>query len=274
MGVYTFDTEEAMRLWEEGLNDREIGDRLNVAAYCINRWRNSNKLARRHRTACFDEELAREMWQGGACDPEIAKAMFVNAETISCWRRRNGLKGNRPKRFAGQAEGYHQGVERRGRKENPTAPGHVDRLCDKTCEKCRFWGRSTNTCDYILVMDQSRGCPVGKGCKRMEPVIEQNNKRIKWDEDKAWKLWEQGKCDAEIAREVGISSWTIGYWRKNRNLAPNVVRREANRDWDRAEARRLYGLGWDDQQIGKALDVSASAIWKWRQREGLKPNGK
>lgn len=267
MAPYKFDTEEALRLWEQGLTDPEIGDMLDVGDHCIRQWRRKNGLVLRNKAVCFDEEKAREMWRKGACDPEIAEAMCVTQQTIRYWRKRRGLKGNRPRR-----DGYrHDKAHDRPKAEKG---GYVDKLCDKTCEKCRFWGRSTNTCDYILVMDRSRGCPVGKGCKRMEPAVVQKNKRIKWDEAKAYELWQQGKNDVEIGREVGASSFTVGYWRKHRGLASNVAHREPNHDWDREEARRLYDQGMIDKEIAKAVDVSPSIIWKWRQKEGLKPNGK
>lgn len=268
MAPYKFDTEEALRLWEQGLTDPEIGDMLDVAGYCIRKWRNKNGLMLRNKAVCFDEDTAREMWRKGACDPEIAAAMCVTQQTIRYWRKRRGLKGNRPRR-----DGYrHDKAHDRPKADKG---GYVDKLVDQSCHKCRFWCKNTNTCDYLIVTDKRRPCPPGKGCKvREKEIYTESGKRIRWDERQAWELYKQGLTDTQIAEAVGTTSHTIGNWRQRKNLVSNVVRREANYDWDREEARRLYDRGMIDKEIAKAVDVSPSIIWKWRQREGLDSNGR
>lgn len=50
-------------------------------------------------------------------------------------------------------------------------------LVDERCMTCRFRGifgsnirtLGSTSCDYILIVGKSRGCPAGAKCKRYEP---------------------------------------------------------------------------------------------------------
>lgn len=151
---------------------------------------------------------------------------------------------------------------------------HADKLVDGFCHKCRFYGKHTKTCDYIIVTDRRRPCPPGKGCTVREKEIVYNGRRMKWDTKKAYELYKECMNDSAIAREVGVSAYTITCWRKRENLPSHLPRREYKKDWDKKEALRLYKMGMGDKAIGNLVGVGGSVIWKWRQREGLKPNGK
>ena len=152
-------------------------------------------------------------------------------------------------------------------------PQHVDKLCDKYCEDCRFYSPHTKTCDHLLVTDKCRGCDPGKGCKAKEPLIKQNGKRIKWDTVKARELYDQGKRDTEIAQEVGVTPSTVAWWRHRHDLPTKYPHRPINRNWDKVEARRLYNMGLRDKDIADAVDVKVDAICKWRKKEGLPKHG-
>lgn len=274
-GNWSFDTEEALRLWEQGLSDQQIGEQLGVPDSYIGRWRRRHGLVMQKKVACFDEALARAMWEEGACDPEIAKVVHVTQETIRAWRGRNGMKGNHYTRRSSSVAGYHHDTEHMVRKDNPMAPGYVDKLVDRSCHKCRFWCKNTNTCDYLLVTDRRRPCHPGKGCTvREKEVHTDSGKRIRWDAKKARELYMAGMNDTAIGRELGVSAYTISCWRQREKLPSNCPRREYKKDWDKEEALRLYKKGMGDKAIGELVGVGGSVIWKWRQREGLKPNGK
>ena len=44
------------------------------------------------------------------------------------------------------------------------------KLNAQPCRSCKYHGVASGelTCDYILVMEESRGCPCGPGCIRYE----------------------------------------------------------------------------------------------------------
>ena len=45
-------------------------------------------------------------------------------------------------------------------------------LVSKRCHTCHYYGGdTTNTCDYILIARQRRGCPAGDKCTRYKPRI-------------------------------------------------------------------------------------------------------
>lgn len=150
---------------------------------------------------------------------------------------------------------------------------HVDKLVDKYCEDCRFYCPHTKTCDYLLTTDKCRPCPPGKGCTAKEPAIKQKGNRIKWDPAKAMEFYQQGLSDRAIAREVGVTSFTIGWWRKRNNLPANHTYVPGKRDWSREEARRLYDMGRNDREIAEAVGVKTDAISKWRRKAGLPKHG-
>lgn len=114
-----------------------------------------------------------------------------------------------------------------------------------------------------------------------EPVVrqkkerkrEQKPKEPRYDWEKAQALYEAGKNDAEIARELGCTANSVRLWRKRCGHASRVPKGwhpEPRYDW--AKGRALYDAGWSDANIAKELGCSNDTVGKWRKREKLPAN--
>ena len=90
---YSFDEEEARRLYEAGLSDIGIGKELCVSASAVQRWRARNGIAKQDRVA-IDEKRARELYEAKWSDGKIAAELGTRREVIQYWRRKNGLAAN------------------------------------------------------------------------------------------------------------------------------------------------------------------------------------
>ena len=98
----------------------------------------------------------------------------------------------------------------------------------------------------------------------------------KYDWDRAKALYDEGKNDAEIARDLGCRPGVVRQWRVRRNLTANRkagwTGNQAKYDWDKG--RRLHAEGKDDGEIGKELGCSGKIVRNWRLRNGLEANRK
>lgn len=86
-----------MALYQKGLNDKEIGDRLFLAPETIVYWRQKNGLPPnrpRDTLTKQDLEIMERMYQARASDSQIAKEIGRCVSTVRSWRRRNDLPGN------------------------------------------------------------------------------------------------------------------------------------------------------------------------------------
>lgn len=98
-------------------------------------------------------------------------------------------------------------------------------LCTERCKGCYFYGQRTETCDYLLVTGERRGCPPGPRCTRfqagdyivkrrallMTPRQAMRHHRMK-------ELYDKGLTDREIADLVHVAKQTVFMWRKKNNL--------------------------------------------------------
>ena len=89
--------EKRLALYRQGLNDREISERLYVSSNAITNWRARNDLPAnnpRHMiTPQMDAEM-RRLYSERASDGQIARKTGMPKPTVTTWRRRNGLKAN------------------------------------------------------------------------------------------------------------------------------------------------------------------------------------
>lgn len=86
--------------------------------------------------------------------------------------------------------------------------------CDRDCA-FRAGPSSQNTCDYLIIANQARGCPVGPDCARYKPAMgERKNRResikmpIKLEGEKLDKLrqaFDGGMSVNEAAKRVGVA---------------------------------------------------------------------
>lgn len=89
--------EKRMSLYNQGLNDREIGKRLYLSASAVRYWRRWNGLPANKTywaiTPEMDAEM-RKMHQTGESDLAIARKMGLAKGTVYSWRCRKGLPTN------------------------------------------------------------------------------------------------------------------------------------------------------------------------------------
>lgn len=93
------------------------------------------------------------------------------------------------------------------------------------CEPCIYYGKSTGTCDYILIAGHRRLCDAGNGCTRRITRKEIHMKKAKWDTDLGRMLWLEGKSDGEIADELHVATCTVTSYRK-RHWELELIRKE------------------------------------------------
>lgn len=92
-----------------------------------------------------------------------------------------------------------------------------DERHDPHCFPCVYYGKSTRTCDYILIEDHSRPCPAGAGCTaRITKKEAKRRMTPKWDTTLGAKMHQDGCSDKEIAEHFGIAVSTVSYQRRNR----------------------------------------------------------
>lgn len=83
------------------------------------------------------------------------------------------------------------------------------------------------------------------------------------------ELWKEGKTDKAIAAAVGITRNSVCAWRLAAGLPLHKEPRGAEDLWDDALVRKLYAEGRTDHEIGRAVGVSAGAVFRWRQKYSL-----
>lgn len=163
-------------------------------------------------------------------------------------------------------------------------------ICYRT--KCRYHGGRTDggapSCNYFFctgVTKTSLGeADITKKCglydttplKRPVPKPflvsakappERKGRKYNWKEFRA--LWDEGKTDGEIAREMRCSKDTVANWRHaegldfRRRRAP-ITRSELLEDWK---------AGLSDPKIAAKHGVSTSAVNRLRREMGLEAGG-
>lgn len=100
------------------------------------------------------------------------------------------------------------------------------------CNSCIYYGKSTCTCDYILIVGHPRPCPAGAGCtaRILKKDVKKKMGKPRWDTALGKQMWEQGMSDAEIARHFHIAANTVthqrrSYWEKG-TAAPVKKKKE------------------------------------------------
>lgn len=98
---------------------------------------------------------------------------------------------------------------------------------------CLYYGCRTETCDYLLITGERRGCPV-EDCARYVPnasvrrLVDYYSGKGKLSEQdrRLLDLYEQGLSDREIARRAERSCNLVWHWRSKMGLLPNFGRRD------------------------------------------------
>lgn len=80
-------------------------------------------------------------------------------------------------------------------------------------------------------------------------------------------LYNQGKMDSEIAKEINVTRSAIYYWRKKLNLKSKFTYSKISKI-DNKEFEKLFYSGYTDNQIAEKLKMSADGIYAHRKRNG------
>lgn len=91
------DHEKRMALYNQGLSDQEIGEKLYLSYATIAYWRKINGLPsnseHRRITPAMEAEMLR-MHQDGMSDGQISQESGMKKATVVSWRRRRGMAAN------------------------------------------------------------------------------------------------------------------------------------------------------------------------------------
>lgn len=91
--------EERLKLYNEGLSDREIGERLYIGENAVRYWRKKNNLPTHFRSRSLGKEYLpggiyyerMELWRQGLSEKEIAERQGVSVKVIHSWRTNRHL---------------------------------------------------------------------------------------------------------------------------------------------------------------------------------------
>ena len=78
-------------LYNQGLNDEEIGAKIDRSPTGIRRWRLSKPLPPQHSDDIVDEDKFYELYYKGYSDNEIARELNINQGYVSIFREGEGL---------------------------------------------------------------------------------------------------------------------------------------------------------------------------------------
>lgn len=96
----------------------------------------------------------------------------------------------------------------------------------------------------------------------------------KYDWALAKQLYDAGKNDAEISRELGCTANTVRLWRGRNKLASHAPKgfppKPQKYDWEKGRA--LYDAGKNDAEIARELGCTDHAVRNWRVRRQLPAN--
>ena len=85
------------------------------------------------------------------------------------------------------------------------------------------------------------------------------------DKEKIRKLYEQGKMDSEISKELGIKRQAVQYFRAKNNMPTKFTYSKISKI-NKEEFERLFYRGLSDYAIARELNVSSDGIYSYRMR--------
>lgn len=85
------------------------------------------------------------------------------------------------------------------------------------------------------------------------------------DKENIKKLYEQGKMDSEISKELGIKRQAIQYFRAKNNMPTKFTYSKISKI-NKEEFEKLFYKGLSDYAIAKELNVSSDGIYSYRMR--------
>lgn len=102
---------------------------------------------------------------------------------------------------------------------------------------CYYRNVKLDFCQYCVITGQHRPCPPGDCIGVYRPKDESRTfaltvvgKRVTFDKEKAMSLYIEGKSDAEIGKELGVSYKAIRNWRNYEGL-PSTKAMKGDAEW-------------------------------------------
>lgn len=90
------------------------------------------------------------------------------------------------------------------------------------------------------------------------------------NQEKAQRLYSEGKSDIQIARALQVPAGDVREWREGRGLPQQGG--SSKRAWDTQRAMDLYEEGLSDDLIGEHVGTTSQAVHNWRVSLGLPPH--
>ena len=85
------------------------------------------------------------------------------------------------------------------------------------------------------------------------------------DKENIKRLYEQGKMDSEISKELGIKTQTVQYFRTKNNMPTKFTYSKISKI-NKEEFEKLFYKGLSDYAIAKELNMSPNGIYSHRMR--------
>lgn len=158
-------------------------------------------------------------------------------------------------------------------KTKTAPPGYEDRMKWDTAFAKRMYDRGAT--------DEEIAKAVGAGIAELKSYRKRKwgkanckagkSSRAKWDTRKGFELYKQGLPDAEIARELGITTKTLSNYRAYHWGARNASKNKGGRPyggtgWDKGKGFALYMQGVKDAEIARQLGATEAAVANYRRR--------
>ena len=95
---------------------------------------------------------------------------------------------------------------------------------------------------------------------------------MNWEE-RARKLYNAGATDNEIAQATGVKYDRVNRWRRRQGMPIHRDKKGPAPAFDWKKAMELYRHGASDVTIAREIGCSVRAVWHWRFKCELIPNG-
>lgn len=194
-GLEENEHQRRLKLYKQGLNDREISEKVGITRSGITNWRKRNNLEANNNYKLTKKEHQKrmELYKQGLTDPEIAEKAGEKKTTISSWRNNNNLEPNST-----------NGIKLSKEEHQKRLKLYNEGLTDNEIANERNVSTSS-----IYTWRTNNELP-NNYSKKLE---QKNNKRM--------ELYNKGLYDKEIAKILNEDNTTICHWRKDNNLESN-----------------------------------------------------
>lgn len=244
MAISDEEHQKRLELYNQGFNDRQIGEKVGLVQNGIYNWRKRNDLPANNslgeKISKKENQKRLKYYNLGMNDNEIAEKINVTPPAIFYWREKNNLKTNHSNKISKKE---HQ------KRLKLYKIGMIDK---KIAEKINTTKKAIKGWRY-----------------RNNLETNYNNKLSKKEHEKRLKLYNEGLNDSEIAEKVDLSTETIKAWRKKNNLKTNQEKPKKILKSVKNKILKFYNLGLNDREIAEQLNISRSVVFLYRAKNNI-----